>query len=520
MKRIAASLAAGLLLACTEALSQGRVVGRHIVDDEGRPLTLRGANWGWWGCVESGDALLIRALGGNLVRIAFPYGKIVQNLEEEWPTLGGEGLSLLDRMCGWAQQAGVWFILDCHVPPGGCNPAPWGAGGANALWRDSTQQERFLRMWRDVARRYRHYSRLLAYELMNEPVPPADYPLEEYRQLCLKLIDALRAEDPERPIVVGGLNWNSLDQLTDDLVLGRPAIIYTFHFYRPGSLTYAEGVISDGRLIYAEGVPVSYPGPLPVSDTWIRNSPEDWGPSGDTNWKLLERSFVAPEDATHGQVLLRSTRNAGSSWFDDVLLLCEGESVAIAPTQSFGPEQRTAGWWVERNTAGKFTWDPDEGHSAPGALRIQGTDSYNSWYTRLKFRVRAGARYTVRCWVKTVAATGHTYPCVAWFNIRQEMVDSKWLARALSPALAFRRRHQVPLFCGEFGCSQGLPDGSGQRWVYDLARILNREGIPWTYWNWRETLGPGSMSVWCHNADGTYTLNGPLWETLSKAWRQ
>lgn len=105
-------------------------------------------------------------------------------------------------------------------------------------------------------------------------------------------------------------------------------------------------------------------------------------------------------------------------------------------------------------------------------------------------------------------------------NYTVEMVDADWLARAIQPALEFRERYNVPVYCGEFGCSQGLPDGSGLRWVRDMGELLSRSGIPWTYWNWRETLGPGSMSVWCQDPDGYYVLNGLLWHTLSDLWSE
>lgn len=468
------------------------------------PMHLRGANWGWWDCVESGDGALMQAWGANVVRIAFFYTKITHAPTSD--ELGGPGLALLDAMCRWAEEAGLYFILDCHEPPGGCNTAEWCAGGANRLWSDEGRQVRFMEMWRELSRRYRHYDHLLAYELMNEPCPPKDYPAADYRAMCTRLVDALREEDPGRPCVVTGLNWGGPGSLTDDILLDRPGIIYTFHFYHPGILTHYRG--GDYR----------YPGTVPLGTRWIANSPEDWGPDGTRDWATLEKSFTAPENATRGQVMLRSSGNSGTAWFDDVELLCDGEPVEFSDNRAFPPDMQSRDWQRERATSGQFAWDPDQGSEAPGALRISGTDSYDAWVCARGFQVQPGAMYTVRCRAKLENATGSTYPMVAWFEATEQAIDRDWLREQMVPALEFSRRNQVPLYCGEFGCSQGLPDGSGLRWMQDVASILNQERVHWTQWNWRESTGPGSMGVWVKRADGYYGLNGGLWRVLRDAW--
>jgi endoglucanase len=376
-------------------------------------------------------------------------------------------------------------------------------GGLNRLWGSEEDQQRFVRMWVALARRYRSGRYLLAYELMNEPTPPKDYSLGEYRRLCLRLVDAIRAEDPGRFVVISPLDWSSVWGLKDSLLLPRPNLIYTFHFYSPYSVTYGGA---------------KYPGKVTVSTRWIGNSPEGWGAQGNTDWHLLERTCRAPEGATHGVIMLRSDRNAGETWFDDVTLACDGQPTGFPANAGFDAEVRSAGWKVERQTAGEFTWNAAEGHAAPGSLRISGTDSYNAWVTTDRLAVRAGAEYRVGCWVKTRGATGWSYPCVAWFQDVEEVVDKAWIERQLKPAMGFSRRYRVPVWCGEFGCSQSNPDGSGFRWVRDVGMVLNRLGIAWTYWNWRESTNPGSMGVWVQ-VEGEYRQQESLSKLLRLLWR-
>ncbi|NSW57777.1 MAG: cellulase family glycosylhydrolase [Armatimonadetes bacterium] len=497
-------VAAAVTFGLPAAAAHVRVVGPKLVNESGEALVLRGANWGWWGCVEPHDASDMKRLGATLVRIAFLHDKVTDPPDSD--RIGGPGLALLDNMCSWAQEAGLWFILDYHTPPGGNNPWSWNYGGANRLWRERKLQEQWIAVWTQLVRRYRHYDRLLGYELMNEPVPEQDYPLEDYERLCLEAIDAIRAEDPDRPIVVSDPYCSSIAGL-EKALLPRPSLVYTIHFYEPGILTYWQ--IPDGR----------YPGVWPLVQRWLENTPEDWGASGDTDWHVLEQTFTPPAEATHGQLILRSTRNVGTCWFDDVNLLCDGETVPISDNLDFPPNRKSEGWIVERQTAGQFAWDPHEGHSAPGSLRIQGTDSYNAWALQKKFRIKQGAQYVLRCHVKTSKATGHSYPMVAWFHYEEEQVDRAWLAARIRPAVEFRERHQVPVFCGEFGCAQ--PSwGDGVTWVADVANILNRFEIPWTYWNWRETTGMGSMGVWVRNAEHQYVPQQALVDALSRAWQE
>ncbi len=491
---IVGTLAFALGPACGQSEGPGPGMsadGTRLLGADGKPLVLRGANWGWWSCVESGDAELLHAWGGDLIRISFMWSKIVAPGSEE---PAGERLALLDAMVGWAEDAGVWYVLDCQEPPGGCNTAPSCFGGKNALWAEDMYQTQCVRMWKTLAKRYRQRRWLLAYELMNEPTPPEKFTVEQYRALLLRNIDAIRSEDPERFVVVSGLGWSAVSGLTDAIVLPRPRLIYTFHFYAPGSVTQEAA---------------TYPGRATLEVKWLGNSPEAWGAEGDTDWTLLQRTFQAPTDVTHGQIMLRSDNNAGAAWFDDVALACAGRLVDLGPNTDFRQEAQRRGWKQMRPTAGRFAWDGTEGHGAPGSLRITGTDSYNAWMAEVAFPAHPGAIYTLSCWVNTRGATGRSYPAVAWFRHHDEAVDRAWLRARIAPALSFSQRNHVPVWCGEFGCSQSNPDGSGARWMGDVGEILSDLGIPWTFWDWRETTGRGGMTLWMQEG-GHYVVQRPL----------
>ncbi|MFC1718263.1 glycoside hydrolase family 5 protein [Candidatus Poribacteria bacterium] len=71
----------------------------------------------------------------------------------------------------------------------------------------------------------------------------------------------------------------------------------------------------------------------------------------------------------------------------------------------------------------------------------------------------------------------HLDPGEAKFWNRQQLID-EW-----SDVFAFRDRHRVPLFCGEFGCVSDVPEMTGMIYLMDEISIFQEEGIHWTLYN-------------------------------------
>jgi hypothetical protein len=59
------------------------------------------------------------------------------------------------------------------------------------------------------------------------------------------------------------------------------------------------------------------------------------------------------------------------------------------------------------------------------------------------------------------------------------------MEEALTPVLAFRQRHQVPVFCGEFGVYLNAPRAGQLAWMRDFTGLLVRHGLGFTYWSHR-----------------------------------
>lgn len=66
---------------------------------------------------------------------------------------------------------------------------------------------------------------------------------------------------------------------------------------------------------------------------------------------------------------------------------------------------------------------------------------------------------------------------------------------------AFARRHQVPIFVGEFSAVRWAPDGGADRYVERVIALLEAQGWPWTYHafrgypGWNAELEPADMQA-------------------------
>ncbi len=65
--------------------------------------------------------------------------------------------------------------------------------------------------------------------------------------------------------------------------------------------------------------------------------------------------------------------------------------------------------------------------------------------------------------------------------------DRYVIAEELETALERRERRDLPVYCGEFGCSHGLPEEIRKLWLHDLVSVLDRMHIGWAV---REYRGP------------------------------
>ncbi|HTY88265.1 MAG TPA: glycoside hydrolase family 5 protein [Candidatus Acidoferrum sp.] len=273
MKRIFLIVLCSLLTcaAASAQLSRVSVKGNQFVTADGQPMIFRGLDTadpdklernGQWNRHFFEAA---KEWGANVVRIPVHPAA--------WRIHGRENyLKLLDQGVQWAQELGLYVIIDWHsignlyggkffpatselYPPDGYN----------------TTREETFDFWRTMARHYRGNNTVAGFELFNEPTVNGPSlgtcTWAQWKGLLEEVIQAIRAEGGTAVPLVAGFNFGY--DLTP--VAGAP--------------------------LNAEGVGyVAHPYPMKAKKPWDKNWTHDWGFVADKYPVILtEIGFLEPE---------------------------------------------------------------------------------------------------------------------------------------------------------------------------------------------------------------------------------
>jgi endoglucanase len=98
-------------------------------------------------------------------------------------------------------------------------------------------RDRLVGIWKQIAERYQDRSSGLLFELLNEPNGKLD--AATWNSVVTDLITTIRAMNPGRTLVIGGVSWNSPTALEGLRLPGDdPNIVATFHYYDPMHFTH------------------------------------------------------------------------------------------------------------------------------------------------------------------------------------------------------------------------------------------------------------------------------------------
>jgi endoglucanase len=206
------------------------------------------------------------------------------------------GFGYIDNCLKWCQKSGLRLILDLHRAPGFSftNTLVSGDLSQNTLFTDHGTQERFISLWEAITRRYLGQAEDdLAFELLNEMVLPDSMP---WNLLAQKTIDRIRLIDPDRLIIIGGNNYNAVNELVNIDVAADPQLLYTFHCYEPMVVTHQKAPWVEA--LYHFNQATEYPGICHGLGEFLEAHPKfktQYGPFVDKNLdKDLLRDILYP----------------------------------------------------------------------------------------------------------------------------------------------------------------------------------------------------------------------------------
>jgi endoglucanase len=198
------------LLSCSHSNAQSResneVSCSKILSAD--PSTWHGFNllnmfWKDWkdGPFQEQDFQFVHELGFNFVRLPLDYRILTD--ENDWLLIKETRLQQIDEAVAWGAKYQIHVCINLHRAPGYVvdDKEPENTD----LWTNKNAQHAFLNLWKNFAQRYKGLpAAALSFNLLNEP---ANIDSASFENVIRPVIQAIREIDPNRPIIIDGLEW-------------------------------------------------------------------------------------------------------------------------------------------------------------------------------------------------------------------------------------------------------------------------------------------------------------------------
>jgi len=157
------------------------------------------------------------------VRLPVDYD-IIQDENENPIELGHQ---CIENCIEWCRKYNLNMVLDLHKTDGYVFDDQKGSN----FFESEKLQNKFYRLWDDLAKRYSRHKDMIILEILNEVVDPNV--AVQWNEIAAKTIKVIRNVSEDVRIIVGGVENNAVTSIR---LLDPPAdenIIYTFHCYEP-----------------------------------------------------------------------------------------------------------------------------------------------------------------------------------------------------------------------------------------------------------------------------------------------
>ena len=201
--------------------------------------------------ITENDFKVAASWGIDHIRVPFDYNI----LENKDGSFSEEGFAYLTKAVEACKANGLNLILDLHKTAG--FSFDYYAENESGFFDSKEYQERFYRLWEEVAKRYGSLTPNVAFELLNE-VTDAEF-IDAWNRISNECIRRIRKYAPDILILVGSY-WNNsaatvqyLDKPYDENV------IYNMHCYEPLKFTHqgaywTTDIIPEERMAFEESV--------------------------------------------------------------------------------------------------------------------------------------------------------------------------------------------------------------------------------------------------------------------------
>lgn len=221
----------------------------------------KGINFGGWfsQCDYSEDRLnnfitepdfaRVAEWGADHVRIPIDYN-IVENDDGSYKE---DGFTRIDKALELCRKYKLNTVIDLHKTMGFSFDS-YGES-ESGFFENEKLQERFYKLWEELARRYGSEPDFIAFELLNEITEQSF--IDVWNRVSYKCIKRIRKIAPDTIILVGSYWNNSASSVKD---LAKPyddKVVYNFHCYDPLEFTHqgaywTDKIDRDARITFKE----------------------------------------------------------------------------------------------------------------------------------------------------------------------------------------------------------------------------------------------------------------------------
>lgn len=490
-----------------------RTDGRLLKDDEGREYLLKGMAFGnnvWTNPADppydthhtKESYRELSDMGFNSVRFYLNY-RLFE--EDDAPYIYKEsGFKWIDDNLKWAEENGMRIVLNMHYPQGGYQSQ----GNGTALWDNEENQKRLIALWEEIARRYKDEPLVVGYGLLNEPVVPSNDDAagcNKWADLLNKMIKAVHDIDKNHIIFVERiltfqnektheLEWSRSDD-ESKFVLPEDTenVVYEFHFYNPFTFTHQglswsntsefNKIYPNEEDIFADGV------------SWHAGTFNgDQCDLDNREWQYIEsdRVTVTGDDQILSYVFqARDIGEDGAAYVDDVAITeydSEGNQTRVIYASNF--DQTCSMYFWASNNIGSGEYISSKGRKKGGSYRVSGTTDDASGSIGF-FRPVRNYSYQASGYFKVRSSNDEATirPRVdIWKAESISFLNKEFLRKNISVYAEFSKKHNMPVYCGEFGTGTASfeNDKGGERWVSDVIDIFTDYRISYNYHTYHE----------------------------------
>ena len=482
-----------------------------------------------------------KELGFNSIRFAFDGDWYIDSPRVFW--------KWLDQNVAWARQHDMRLILDLHTPIGGFWLDPTSDDVSFDIWSDPQLQQQNADLWRDIAARYKDEPAIAAYDLLNEPVT-TDATGEQWRLLARQMVAAVRSEDRNHLLVVGGIYGVNGHYGTaggdQHFLVDDKNVVYDFHFYEPKKYTHQyaswlEGPVQDGG---------RYPDPKVILSTGDRvllpqsRITTAFLPGGTSDWATYDSGIVAIDDsnaAAAAPLLTAQGGMSGTASFDAITVTeygPDGSEIRQIINDQLNSEA-TLDWhqWQYGEDPGappEFARETN-GYQDSGSLSISNAsdaEAIAGWSNDAHlFKVVPGNQYRIQGQMRgqNVAPTTGSAPRIglqldvyakspgtAGDGFLERGKD--YLAHQMAKYLKFGTDNNVPMSVMEFGLVRQafeMEGKGGDQWVTHMLELLNENDLSFAYWEYHGT----EMGLYLSGSGQPGEPNQVLQDTLARGLR-